>query len=489
MGRKNKIQIIGGQDIIPHDKDTERAVLGTLIRYNEQWEKFSDILNVDMFYEGTERKAYQCIEGVIKEGNIANTNSLCEYAERHEIQLTEGTIEEYQPTENRHQFAQLAVCSSIYTIEQDVARLRYLSKQRLSWLLLQQVSKNVVDPTLDIDEELNMCISALTALQDDTTDSGVLSMDDAVERLTKVVTENAEGKLSCLHSGFALFDDHYLLRDTTVTVIAAFTSVGKSSLAMNIAVNVAEAQTPVAYYSLEMNSTELLSRIISHKMGLSSSFILNARMNEWQLQKYHETISYAKSLPIYIDERSTVSFDRTVRSIRAMVKTKGVRLVVIDYLQIFSQNREENQEQFLGYMARTAKNLAKELNIAIILISQLNRGGLHPAINMMRGSGQIEESADHIVLIDRPEAYPENKVKKYEGKFENETTENTAKLILSKGRGVGSGCSLVGYQAQYTRFFDMSEQAEAPSVEQESKTETEDTGNYPFRAQEEDLPF
>ena len=152
MTKRNKVQIIGGQDVIPHDRETERAVLGTLIRYNEQWEKYSDILNVDMFYEGMERKVFRCIEGVISEGNIANLNSLCEYAERNDIRLTDGMATEYTPADNRHQFAQIVVLNSIYTIQQDIDRLARLSKQRLSWLLLQQVSKNVVDPTLDIDE-------------------------------------------------------------------------------------------------------------------------------------------------------------------------------------------------------------------------------------------------------------------------------------------------------------------------------------------------
>lgn len=487
---KTKVQVLGGSDILPHDKDTERIVLGTLIQYNEEYGKYSDMLCVDMFYETENRRAYQCIAGVIGQGEIANVQSLCAYADKNDIQLVDdnGTFDERKQQANKQVFLDLFMVSNRRTLEQDIERLRYLGKQRRMWLMLQQAAKNAIDPTMEIDEVANSCATALEELRSDTFNEEIKTFEEATDALRREVSENAHGNRTSLTTGFRLFDNHYLLRSKTVTVIAAFTSVGKSSLAMNIAVNVAKTGAGVAYYSLEMGATELVSRVISSDMELPSSVILNGQLNEWQLNKFDEVIGKRKTLPIYIDERSTLSFDRTIRSIRTMVKKKGIKLAIIDYLQIYSQGAE-NQEQFLAYMARTAKNEAMELGIAIILISQLNRGGLHPAINMMRGSGQIEESADHIVLIDRPEAYPDNKVKKYEGKFSDKSITNTAKLILSKGRGVGTGCSLVAFESKYTRFSDMPEQEEEPYVEQESKTETEDTGNYPFRAQEEELPF
>ena len=109
----------------------------------------------------------------------------------------------------------------------------------------------------------------------------------------------------------------------------------------------------------------------------------------------------------------------------------------------------------MAYMARSAKNIAKEMDIAVIVLSQLNRNGLHPSIKMLRGSGQIEESADNIVLIDRPEAYPDNKVTRYEGAFKDVSIKGTAKLILSKGRGVGTGCQMLAFNGKYTEFSEM----------------------------------
>ena len=112
-------------------------------------------------------------------------------------------------------------------------------------------------------------------------------------------------------------------------------------------------------------------------------------------------------------------------------------------------------------MARAAKNIAKECGIAVILLSQLARGKEHPDIRQLRGSGQIEESADNIVLIDRPESVPNSTIK-YEGEFSDQDTHGTAKLILAKGRGVGIGNALVGFDGRFTQFYDLNNR---PQVE------------------------
>jgi replicative DNA helicase len=272
-------------------------------------------------------------------------------------------------------------------------------------------------------------------------------------------------------TGFKLFDEKYLLRPNTLTVIAAFTSVGKSALAMNIVQSVAKQGIPVSYFSLEMSNTELLSRLISKEAGLPGSVIMNKKLNEKQMDFFQRALNKNKSLPIYYDDRNNVDFNRTMRTVKNMVRTKGIKLAVIDYLQIYSQVSDD-VEQSISYMARTAKNVAIETGIPIILLSQLNRSGLHPSIKMLRGSGQIEESADNIVLIDRPDAYPDNKVTKYEGEFKEVSVKNTAKLILAKGRGVGTGCALVGFEGAFTRFYEV---------------EKVEGGNY--IEHKEDLPF
>lgn len=241
--------------------------------------------------------------------------------------------------------------------------------------------------------------------------------------------------------------------DSELYITDGYIVTHNTSLAMNITMNTARLGNPVAYYSLEMGKSELAARVLSGKAGISSSVIVNCKLEEYQLKQFDKAVGETEDLPIYIDERATVSFDNTITSIRSLVRTKGIKLAVIDYLQIYSQVGN-SVEASLAYMARSAKNIAKECGVAVILLSQLSRGSSHPSINQLRGSGQIEESADNIVLIDRPEAFPDNSTK-YEGDFHDESTHGTAKLILAKGRGVGTGNALVGFDGRFTQFYEL----------------------------------
>lgn len=443
MKEREKVKIIGEAQLQPHDENTEVAVLATLIRHNEKFSEYSDQLNVDVFFSERNQSIYQCVSGVITDGQVADVNALVNYANTHE------TVCKLDSSD----FLGLVKFVSLETIEQDVQRLRKMWKQRKLWVQLQLASQSILDPMGDFDEVVNDTMNVLGEIQSDTTDSGIYSFDESVDELKELVSDNAQGKRSSLKTGFKLFDERFLLRPTTLTIIAAFTGVGKSSIAMNIATNTAKVGNGVGYYSLEMGKSELAARAISGKAGLSSSVIVNCKLSEFQLQQFDKAIGETQGLPIYIDERATVSFDNTIRSIRTLVRTKGIKLAVIDYLQIYSQVGE-NTEASLAYMARAAKNIAKECKIAVILLSQLSRGQAHPNIKQLRGSGQIEESADNIVLIDRPEAYPDSSIR-YEGDFSDQDTHGTAKLILAKGRGVGTGNALVGFDGRLTQFYEL----------------------------------
>lgn len=449
------------EKVLPHDTETEMAVLATLMRYSDKFTEYGDILNVDMFYYSKEKALYRSLEGVLKDGGMPDVNSMLYYSQSHDL----GYRLEL------HDFVNIINATSRQTLGQDIMRLLDMAKRRAYWLEGQKFCQKVLDYMEDAD-------AAVTALHQSTEKVRQMSMtketDDFVEAikdLDVIVEDNDKGIAPCLHTGFKLFDDHYLLRPCMLTVIAAFTSVGKSSLAQNIVMNVARQGVPAVYYSLEMSKAELAARGISKAVGLPASVIMNRKLDECWRKRYNEVTESVKHLPIYFDDRSTVSFDRTMRSIRTMVKKKGVKLAVIDYLQIYNQIGESD-EQSAAYMARTAKNVAIETGVSIILLSQLNRSGEHPTIKMLRNSGQIEESADNVVLIDRPEAYPDNKVTKYQGEFKDVPVKGTAKLILAKGRGVGSGSCIVGFEGKHTRFFEI----EKPDGEK-------------FHEQKDDLPF
>lgn len=444
MKTNNEVEykVIGDVQPQPHDDETERAVLATLIQHNDIYNRFSDLLEPDLFYVESYKSIFRCVDGVLKEGGITDINSLYAYSRSHDVgfELYKGD------------FSDVIMNFSISTFEQDLNRLRNLSKRRTVWKQLQITASKILVLTEDADETVNCLMSSIGELQQDMSDTGVYSFNEAINELSDIVKGNLCGKSIFIRTGFRIFDDYFLLRPNTLTVIAAFTSVGKSALAMNIAVNASRQGIGVGYYSLEMGKSELAARGLSADAGIPSSSLLNKKLYETEMQKFDYSVKKNSDLPIYIDERSTVSFDRTIRSIRTLRKSIGIGLAIIDYLQIYAQVND-NIESSLAYMARAAKNIAKELGIPVILLSQLNRSSAHPSIKMLRGSGQIEESADNIVLIDRPEAYPDNSVR-YEGDFSDEDTHGTAKLILAKGRGVGTGSELVGFDGRYTQFYE-----------------------------------
>lgn len=449
------------QKMLPHDTDTENAVLSTLIHYNEKLSFYGDLLNPDIFYYEKEKAIFRCIEGLIKQGNITDINSLFNYSQTHDVG--------YELF--RNDFLEIITCANKSAIEQDILRLRDMWCRRTIWRMLQESSQQILDMTMDGEEEVGHLTKALTDFRNEEVKTEEMDMKSAIEETRQMIQENNNGGRSYLRTGFILFDDYYLLRPGTMTVIAAFTSVGKTALAMNITEAVARQGIPCAYYSLEMGKVELAARMMSASVGAPASVIMNHRLNDEQVAAFEKTAREYERMPIVFDDRSTVSFERTMRSIRTLSATKNIKLAVIDYLQIYGQVKEDAEES-ISYMARTVKNVAKETGVAIILLSQLNRSDCHPSLKMLRGSGQIEESADNVVLIDRPEAYPDNKVKKYQGDFSNCPVEGTAKLILAKGRGCGTCSTIVAFKARTTRFEE-SRKAEAGSY-------NEQKGDLPF---------
>ena len=464
--KNNEINIYEAR-VQPHDTETELSVLSALMMQNENFAKYGDLLDESLFYNDREKSIYRCIEGVVSEGRITDVNSLIGYAESHT----------FRSTLFRSDFLELVSSYHRATLEQDIERLRDLSRRRTSWRLLQEAAQGVLDMTNSTDEVLNDVMSRI-AEEQNTAQTGIISNDEALGDVVRQAEQNRTSKGYSMRTGLRLFDDFYLLRAGTLTVVAAFTSVGKSALALNIVQALAKQEIPSAYYSLEMNCKELASRLISRDANLTTGTIMNRSLNDEQMQKVHEAVKKNAGLPIYYDDKSTADFNRTIRSIRKMAKTKDIRLAVIDYLQIYSQVADD-MEQSISYMARACKNVAKELNIAVILISQLNRSAMHPSMKMLRGSGQIEESADNVVLIDRPEAYPDNKVTKYEGEFKEANIKGTAKLILAKGRGVGVGSRLVGFNGLNTRFFEL-DSDEAKGLQEAAPLEHEEDNDLPF---------
>ena len=246
------------------------------------------------------------------------------------------------------------------------------------------------------------------------------------------------------------------MQPTDLWIIAAEFSQGKTSLALDFCLSAASAGYGAAFYSTEMMSTQLAARMVAGKSGISSRIIMQQPMEGETLSKYDKAIGKLEGLPIYFDDSSTLSVDRIISSIRSMVRNRGVKVAFVDYLQTLQTNERNmrmTEEQFFGLTARKFKNLAKELQICIVLISQIARSKdtTEPTLSRIRGSGQISEAADVVLLIYRPEFYN----KSYSGTRCKVSTKDTAQIKLAKGRNIGTGDFICGYNAPVTHFYDL----------------------------------
>ena len=260
------------------------------------------------------------------------------------------------------------------------------------------------------------------------------------------------------------------LQRSDLVIVSAETSQGKTSLALNIADNVSSNGTGVAVISLEMSEVQLTNRIISSASGL----------DKWQLRREENlelaqgAVSQYKGKPFFIVDVKNTSLQHIVGLIRSTVIKSKVVLVVVDYLQLVSDKNQRSREQEVGQVARALKNLAKELDICIVALSQLSRapkGGSHyPTMSRLRDSGQIEEAADVVIFIYRPEYYGITETD------DGRSTGGLAEIIIAKGRNYGTGKFECKFEGRITKFSDFGDRDGIRNFEEPETVE----GKVPF---------
>ncbi len=248
------------------------------------------------------------------------------------------------------------------------------------------------------------------------------------------------------------------LQPSDLVVLAADTSQGKTALALGIARAAGHTGTPVAIYSFEMNTTQLTARLMAQETRTSAKQMLLGHLSNEEIQNLHNQMGPLTECPIYIEESKNSSLNHLLNSMHGMVLRKGIRLFVVDYLQLLhnSGNKHKTKEQEIGEIARELKNFAKATDSCVLLLSQLNRNQSkrvngEPKLSDLRDSGQIEEAADVVLLIYRPEEYG------LETYPDHQPTRGTAEIIIAKGRNIGIGNTRVSFDKQHILFTDLAD--------------------------------
>lgn len=245
------------------------------------------------------------------------------------------------------------------------------------------------------------------------------------------------------------------MHPSDLVIIAGESSHGKTSFATSITLNAVQNGSRIAFYSMEMTAQQMMARMTAIKSGVSSNRILYNPLSPKEIGDVDRAIGEIMSAKgnLYMDDRSTSNIETIISSIRTHKIRNNIHGAVIDYLQILNVNmRNTNKEQAMADVARRLKNLAKDLGIWIIALSQLNRADGEPNINRLRDSGQIAEASDVVMLVYRPE---KNGVAKYAPPFENIDVRGTALVDIAKGRNIGVGKFVCGFHGATTSFYDL----------------------------------
>jgi replicative DNA helicase len=438
-----------------HDELCEQCVIGTLLSDRNALNEVREYLTTDCFYSRKNANIYDAICAMAERGESPDIITILPELKKMGCNITPAEICEIT---NRHTFG----------IVEYAIRLSDLNKRRqLANLGLYLYSNGTIESN-ELNDVLSEVSSKLSRLQGESV-THIQDAGDLIPDVDKRINDLRNGITpEYTHTGFNELDRHRQFQPTNLIVVAADSSIGKTSFSNCITLSAASNGCGVAYYSMEMTGSQQLTRLVSIESLLPYSVLNNCPLTDNELSTYQNSRKKIAGLPIYFDDRSSSNIDTIISSIRTMVIKYHIGGVVIDYLQILSLNsKSSNTEEKLAEVARKLKNLAKELNIWIMLLSQLNRNleNIEPTLERLRGSGQINEASDTTILIYRPQFYNERYGKNlhYSGQNKNVSTFGTAQINVAKSRNSECYNFICGFDGRCMRFYDLKDIPTLPS--------------------------
>ena len=433
-------QIMTYTPVMPQSPEAEKVVLGTIITESNILDEIRDILPADAFYITKNKEIYQCALDISDRGEHVDIITVVNECQKKKIDVTAFDVaqlqQNYSPIINDH----IGILVEKY-------RRRKLFE---IGAILQSNSYSEVNGISEVLSEVKEKLDGLFT----SSRESVYTIRDAVQSVYDNIDKNLRGSSSLTGNptGFTLLDKRSGgLQTSDLVIVAADSSQGKTSFAIKLVMN---CGCPVAFYSMEMKKEQIAARMMSIESGVPANEILFSKLDSGRIQQIDKGVSRVIENPIYFDDRSTSNIETILASIRMMKIKYGIKGAVVDYLQILNVNMKgSNKEQQMGDVARRLKNIAKELDIWVIALSQLSRDNQNPvpSLTRLRDSGQIAEAADMVILIYRPEVYG----KKYPEEFSSKSTEGTAMIDVAKGRNVGLMKFLVGFDAKTTNFYEL----------------------------------
>lgn len=430
-----------------NDPKAEQYVIGSLLVDPTAYTLVSQYLDEDCFYDPMCRDIWKAVDNMGKQGMPIDVISVSAELSKQKSNVTALDLMNIS--------AQIA--SSAH-VEYHAIRLQDLGRRRKLWVVGQQLSKVGLSEeilTADAHQEAIESIGGVFEKAD-----GVFTLDDAMNSLNEIMVKNATvgGVTTGTKTGMERFDEKGGLQKSDLIIVAGETSQGKTSLALCMTRHAIENGAKVAFYSMEMTKEQLTARLLSAKTNIPANNILySGSLSPSEIRMIDDARGKLPGENLFFDDKSTSNIDSILLSIRMLKMQKDIDGAVVDYLQILnviSRSTSFSREQAMGDAARRFKNLAKELNIWIIALSQLSRDSNcpEPNLNRLRDSGQIGEAADVVILVYRAEYYN----RAYPAPFDNKDdypTDGTAMIDVAKGRNIGTFKFFMGFNKNTTNFF------------------------------------
>jgi len=432
----------GNKELI-HDSACEMYVLGTIMMSHQTMAEVSEYLDEECFYDFHHKDIWKAINIALGKGNSPSLVNVT--AELGAMRSPADMVE----------VGRICQCVTHDDLTQYAIRLKELKARRKLWVLGQQLVSSGTNETVTLDD-LHSDTTRLLEEAFLSTSAKVQTLTETFKDVFEIVNRNITKQTYTTGSptGFSAIDHKGGLQPTDLVIVAGESSQGKTSWAINAAFNASQAGDGVVIYSMEMMATQLAARILSSRSGVASSSILyNGNLPEADYHRLDDAVSRINGDNIYFDDNTTASLDSILNSIRMMKAKHDIKGAVVDYLQILNVNqRNVNPEQAMGEAARKLKNIAKDLKIWIIALSQLSRDkdNPRPTRNRLRQSGQIYEAADTVIFIYRPEVYG----KSMPAPFEGVAPEGKAFIDIDKGRNIGTFSFVANFNAATTTFSD-----------------------------------
>jgi len=431
---------------LPHSDEAERSVLGAVLLDNNQFHKAQELLVPDAFYSSRHRTIFQMMEGLMEGGAAIDLVTL------------KDRLESSRSLEACGGPAYLASLVDGVPRSVNVEHYAKIVREKATLRNLIQSAQGILESAMTSDSSTEQLLDeaerAIFRVAEDRLRSGFLPLKAVAEQNLKVIEELTERRelITGVPTGFVQFDEMTAgLQPAELVILAARPSMGKTTLALNIAeiASLRHGKT-VGMFSLEMSHQQLFFRLLCSEARVDAHRLRTGRIGKEEWQRIINSFGNLSDAPIYIDDTPGIGIMEMRAKTRRLALEKGLDLLMVDYLQLMRGRgvRYDSRQQEISDISRSLKELAKELNIPILALSQLSRapeqrgGDRRPQLSDLRESGAIEQDADVVAFLFREELY----------KRDDPDLKGKAELIIGKQRNGPTGSVDLVFIREFTRF-------------------------------------